>query len=413
MDKLNVCIIGAGNIGMLRYAHLISNTKHHVTLTDKGEISPKAAEQVEDYRRTEHHRNYGSYSESPLGVNDVEFLSYTPKVPNGFDIYWVCVDSVSVNDVIDQLTYMDKPYAVICSTTLEIGACEKYSKLLPEGVHFIYHPERFNSNHDLATNLAKENYVGIDQNSDLNSRMILASVAVSVAPECHVTYRVAEVMKHAENVKRALDVTWANSIADVCERVDVPVSAFQRLNAKLSKSTPINPEPIQPSVGFGGGCLDNSLTELGGRAGDVQSNLIYAIQRIAKSRSATLTNIIQDKWLEAREANPNKVVCLILYGVTFKPNSADLIHSNAMNIVYDLLQWTEGENILVCDPNIPTDTEHRLLYGRMVSLYEALEQDTLALRVLLVEHREFEVLARHPSSPPFDLILSGNRYSTK
>ncbi len=421
MDDLRICIIGAGNVGMLRYAHLITKTMHPITLLDKGDIS-KA--RLDIFNLLAPHDVGTSARRNPSNdlQSRVNVLDNCDEIPRLFNVYWICVDSdltsggcsPNVDAIIAKLCDVnDQPFTIICSTSLHVGASQAYVEQLPPHATFIYHPERYNSNHDLSTNLNKANYVGVDSTKLFNVSSVLTQLNIHIPLEHYAEYRTVELMKHAENVKRALDTVWQNTLADLCVAADVPYVDFHNFKCRIDATPAINPEPVVPSVGFGGTCLVNSVAALSHVIPDKNVNAASMLGFINVHRTSELTKHIQMKWLDKREANPGNVVNLILYGVTYKPNSGDLAHSTAMNIVYEILQWTEGVNVFVCDPNIPTATPHRLLYGRMVEAKEALEEDVLALRVLLVEHREFAQTGRYDRrcNIPFDLVLSGVRFN--
>lgn len=385
---LNICLIGVGNIGKLHYAHLMHNTNHNIYLYDEVKVNLQMEHQ------------------SPLRPDGRSHNVCGKDIPPNMDVYWVSVD-LDTNKpepfyaLMERVTQRISDSLVnshlICSTSTIVGDGYVFRERLKKHSHYIYLPERFNSNHDLETNLGKRRYVGIERSDIYTSMELLRRMAIHVDARCIVSIRTAEFMKHVENTKRALDVVWHNDVINAAVNDGVDASEFKQLNAILSTDKPINPEPIRASVGYGGQCLANSVAQVARRS---SSHLIRNIERANNFHIADSIENIKSAWLSSRESHAGTPVRLVLYGVAYKPNGTHHC-SPALAIIHELMNWCEGVGLYVCDPTLDYSVAatHRLLMHRMLTLNEARDDMVASCHVKLVASREFDGL-------PFDLSLA-------
>lgn len=383
IERLDICMIGAGNVGNPHCKQLRLHTPHNLHIYDK---KP----------------NVDLPWDLETGLmgtgGDVVRLNYDDGVPEGMDIYWVNVD-LDTNDPTSYgrfqalmgeiISRMSDTSTIICSTSMIIGDGDNYRKMMNGKGTYIYLPEHYNSDHSYDANSMKPLYAGIAEEDREVAIGVLSSLNVPAISEVSVVdIRTAEFVKHAENARRALDVVWHNMLFDIASIEGVSCHQLQESLTRIALAKPINPEPMRASIGYGGKCLVNSVAQLT-RRNSPMNELLSATWMANHHRIMTIAESIKKHWLQAREHHQGIPVMLIIYGVTFKRNSPSLLYSPAMTILGSILNWCEGMHVYVVDPYIERGTSDPFLYGRIISPEEANAPNMKALRVQLVAHGTF------------------------
>jgi len=151
----------------------------------------------------------------------------------------------------------------------------------------------------------------------------------------------AELIKHACNCFLAVKISYANLIANICERLGADVEEVVR---GMGLDPRIGSAFLRPGLGFGGSCLPKDVQafiRLGERAGEDVSLLrdaeLINKRRIdhflAKARHSLWT--LRDKRIG-------------VLGLAFKPNTDDIRSAPAMALIGKLLE--ERAQIRVYDP---------------------------------------------------------------
>jgi UDP-N-acetyl-D-glucosamine dehydrogenase len=167
-------------------------------------------------------------------------------------------------------------------------------------------------------------------------RFIQCVVAVS-SPE------VAEMAKLVENTFRFINISFANEMAMLCDRLGL--SVWEVLDAAATK--PFAYLPHSPGPGVGGHCIPVVpfyLEDLARRHGMV-AELIEVAGRI---NTAMPAYVIERLEREIGAAGPPRVLTV---GVTYKPDVADLRESAALRVLELLLQ--RGYDVRYHDPLVP------------------------------------------------------------
>jgi UDPglucose 6-dehydrogenase len=151
----------------------------------------------------------------------------------------------------------------------------------------------------------------------------------------------AELIKHACNTFLALKISYANLIADICERMGADVD--QVMNA-MGLDPRIGPSFLRPGLGFGGFCLPKDIQafiKVGERAG-VDVSLLNAIENINKRRTDQfLQKVRQALWVVKQKS-------VAVLGLAFKPETDDVRFAPAIELIRALQQ--EGAVVQAYDP---------------------------------------------------------------
>jgi UDPglucose 6-dehydrogenase len=155
------------------------------------------------------------------------------------------------------------------------------------------------------------------------------------------TINSAELIKHASNSFLALKISYANAIADLCERLGARVD---EVTHAMGLDPRIGPQFLRAGLGFGGFCLPKDIQafiRLAERAG-VDFALLKEAERINKQRIDRLL----EKAHRALWVIGGKQIGVL--GLAFKAFTDDIRFAPAIELVRRLL--AEGAHVRACDP---------------------------------------------------------------
>ena len=164
------------------------------------------------------------------------------------------------------------------------------------------------------------------------------------APVFVTPFRVAEILKYADNTFHALKVTFANEIGSLCRKLEIDSGEVMRIFAQDTKLN-ISPLYLKPGFAFGGPCLPKDVRALGWLAR--QNGLqLPVIENILPSNSRHLERAV-DLVLSAKRQR------IGILGLVFKSDTDDLRESPACELVKRLI--VAGKRIKVYDPRVRLD----------------------------------------------------------
>jgi UDP-N-acetyl-D-glucosamine dehydrogenase len=190
---------------------------------------------------------------------------------------------------------------------------------------------------------------------------------------------IAELAKLVENTFRFINISFINEMALLCDRLGVNV--WEVIEA--AKSKPFAFMPHYPSPGVGGHCIPvvPQYLQAAAREHGLLSELIPAANRI----NAAMPLLIVDKLERALEERYGKRLVnadILIVGVTYKPDIADVRESAALRVLEET--FSRGARVRYHDPLMP-----QVIVGgnRFDSVgLDAVELETLDAVVLLTPH---------------------------
>lgn len=189
----------------------------------------------------------------------------------------------------------------------------------------------------------------------------------------------AELIKHASNSFLALKVSYANIIADLCEKLGGNVDEVTRA---MGLDPRIGPHFLRAGLGFGGFCLPKDIQAFMHLAQSVgiQFELLKAAECVNRQRiDRCLEKVRKALWV----IKGKRVAVL---GLAFKANTDDIRFSPALEVVRRLLE--EGAEVHAYDPEAMARTQKlfpQVSYARD-SYQAAQEADAL---LICTEWEEF------------------------
>ena len=151
----------------------------------------------------------------------------------------------------------------------------------------------------------------------------------------------AELIKHASNSFLGLKISYANVLADLCERLGGNVDEVTRA---VGLDPRIGGQFLKAGLGFGGFCLPKDIqafVNLSERAG-VDFGLLKEAEKVNKQRVDRLL----EKVKRALWVMKGKQIGVL--GIAFKPNTDDIRLSPAVEVIRRLL--AEGVEVRATDP---------------------------------------------------------------
>lgn len=188
----------------------------------------------------------------------------------------------------------------------------------------------------------------------------------------------AEMVKYAANAFLATKISYANSIALLCDKVGADIN---NVVEGFGSDKRIGKAFLRAGIGYGGSCFPKDVKGLisVSEKWDFDFKLLRYVE--------ALNFYMRDYFLEkvVRELGPLQGQDLCVYGLSFKPNTDDLRESPALAIVNKLVEM--GARVKAHDPivkEIPSDIT------MAVDPYEAAEGSAAIL--LLTEWSDYEDL---------------------
>ena len=158
----------------------------------------------------------------------------------------------------------------------------------------------------------------------------------------------AELIKHASNSFLALKISYANVIADLCEKIGANVEEVTRA---MGLDPRIGGQFLKAGLGYGGFCFPKDVQAfiyLAAKVG-VDFDILKAAERVNKQRVERLFEKIH----EALWVVKGKRVAVL--GLAFKPNTDDIRFAPALEVVKGLL--AEGAVVEATDPEAMPKTK--------------------------------------------------------
>jgi UDPglucose 6-dehydrogenase len=185
------------------------------------------------------------------------------------------------------------------------------------------------------------------------------------------TINSAELIKHASNSFLALKISYANVIADLCEKIGANV---EEVTHAMGLDPRIGTQFLRAGLGFGGFCFPKDLQafiHLSGTVG-VDFEILKAAERVNKQR----IDRFFDKVRQALWVVKGKRVAVL--GLAFKANTDDIRFSPALEVVKELLR--QGAQVQATDPEAISRTKSLFPAASYhTDAYEALRDAEAAL----------------------------------
>ena len=401
---MKVCVIGTGYVGLV-VGTCLAEMGNDVICVDNNEeklkqlhqgiipIHEPGLEELIKVNVSENRLTFTSDIKNAVANSLVCFIAVgTPQGEDGSaDLKYVQEVAKSIGQSIKQYT------VVIDKSTVPVGTADMVTKIIKEqtDVEFdvVSNPE-FLKQGAAVDDFLKPDRVVIGSNSQRASEImqeLYAPFLITVNPVIMMDVKSAEMTKYAANSFLAVKISYANEIANICEKVGANA---EMVRIGMCADKRIGSQFLFPGLGYGGSCFPKDVKALTKTA--VDNNCDYSLLKAADDINKRQRKLFIDKIVNVfGEDLSGKTIAV--WGLAFKPKTNDMREAPAITIINDLLQ--RGAKVQAYDPKAFDLAKFyfgdKITYSK--SSYEALNGADCML--LLTEWNEFR-------RPDFERIKS-------
>ena len=392
---MNICVIGTGYVGLVTgcvFADLgnevvcVDNNPAKVAMLERGEMpiyEPGLEEMVK--RNVDDKRLFftGDLAEG-VERSDVVFICVgTPPMANGDP------DMSYVQEAAKGIARSLNRYKVIVNkSTVPVGTGNMVREIIENNrrrnVDFdvVSNPEFLREGSAIKDTLEPDRIV-IGAPNQVVAMKILELYAPLERPMIITDVASAEMIKYASNGFLATKISFANSIANICDAVGADVLQVVK---GMGMDSRIGSAFLNPGLGYGGSCFpkdSSALVRTAEKAG-VEFKLLQSVIDVNKDQAVRFIDRLRVAMGGTFEG---KTVGIL--GLAFKPNTDDMRDAKSVEIIGALL--AEGAEVQAYDPIAIDNTKRifpQICYAN--NAYEvATDADAL---VIVTEWNEFKLL---------------------
>jgi UDPglucose 6-dehydrogenase len=382
-------VVGAGYVGLTTaacLAHLghqvncVDVDHHKIQRLNRGEVSidePQLADLVTTWLR--HDRLCFHTELRSLADADTVLLCLpTPAGQQGD------ADLTAIESVLTQLsTLLARGTILVTKSTVPVGTAHRAGQLLARpDIAIVSNPEFLREGHAVHDFLHPDRIV-LGATDPAAARTVAQLYQTLPAPVITTSTASAELAKYASNAFLALKISYANELAELCERLHADIT---EVTETMGLDHRIGPAFLAPGPGWGGSCLPKDTTALLHAAHSV--DLEFGILGEAIHTNTAQPDRIIDKIRHAT-AHPLTGTRIGLLGLTFKAGTNDLRHSPALTIAHRLA--AEGAHLTAYDPHLSAPGPTQLHPIHLVDDAYLATKDAEAI-VVLTEAPQFREL---------------------
>ncbi|MFB9483902.1 UDP-glucose dehydrogenase family protein [Streptomyces filamentosus] len=368
-----VTVFGAGYIGLVTGACL-AELGHDVVVRD---IDPAKVEALQAGEVPIYEPGLGD-----MIARNKERLRFTLDLGEALaqaEVAYVCVDTPPsasgdadlsrVWSVVRSLAGAEGLRAVVMKSTVPIGTGARARALLDEvglaGAGYVSNPE-FTAEGRAVRDFMGPDRIVIGTDGDETAAALVAGLHAGIdAPVVTMDVRSAETVKLASNALLATRISYANEMANLCDRTGADVT---KVLAAVGMDHRLGPYFLNAGIGWGGSCFPKdveALRQIASNSGfhPMLLSAVIDVNNIQRRRPLQgLKDALGD--LAGRE--------VVLLGMAFKPGTDDMREAPSTVLASRLL--AEGARVRCWDPLArPGDVEPWASAVRYASVEEALE----------------------------------------
>lgn len=393
---MNIAVIGAGYVGLVTaavFSHLgnkiycVEISKEKINLIKKGLVpfyEPSLSQYIKE-----------SLENKRLFITD----NYQDAIPN-CDVVFICVGTPPKENGEADLSYLfdavgksaknaNKDTLIVIKSTIPVGfeaELEKISqKESKNEVEFAVCPEFLREGTAMEDSLNPDRIV-IGTRSKKAQDLLLKIHKPLPGERIICDMRSAQIIKYASNAFLATKISFANAVANICNKTGADVSSVMR-GVGLDKR--IGAAFLKPGIGYGGSCLPKDVLAFIAQAQTFEYDfeLLKAVDSTNQSQISIFVNKVLDV-LEIKDRNGKSLSGknIGVLGLAFKANTDDIRDSAALKVITKLLDL--GASISAYDPQAIKNVEKNFKNIKLTSdPYEALNEKDLVL--ILTEWVQF------------------------
>ena len=399
---MNICVIGTGYVGLV-VGTCLSEMGNNVICVDNNEekleklkqgIVPIYEPGLEELIKTNVAEKRLKFSSNLKEAVEKSLICYiavgTPQGEDGSaDLQYVCQVAESIGEA------MNDYKVIVDKSTVPVGTADKVTAIIKSKTNHAFdvvsNPE-FLKQGAAVDDFLKPDRVVVGSNSQKATEIMQELYAPFVRtgnPVIIMDVKSAEMTKYASNAFLAVKISYANEIANICEKVGADA---EMVRIGMCSDKRIGSQFLFPGLGYGGSCFPKDVKALlkTAQENNCDTQMLSAADNINKLQR----KLFVDKILKHFNNDINGKTFAV-WGLAFKPKTDDMREAPSITIINALLE--HGAKIQAYDPKAMDSAKFhfadKITYAK--NSYEALD-DADAL-LLLTEWNEFR-------KPDFDLI---------
>ena len=401
---MRITVIGSGYVGLVVGACLsemgnnvicVDNNKDKLNSIQKG-VLPVYEPGLDELIKTnvcESRLSFTDDIESAVKASKIIFIAVgTPQGEDG------SADLKYVYQVADTIgSFMNEYKVVVDKSTVPVGTADKVAEIIKSKTNIefdvVSNPE-FLKQGAAVDDFLKPDRVIIGSNSKKATDIMQELYAPFLRtgnPVIVMDVKSAEMTKYASNSFLAVKISYANEIANICEKVGADA---EMVRIGMCSDKRIGTQFLFPGLGYGGSCFPKDVKALIKTAKDFNcdSSLLESADIVNKKQRMLFIDKILNYY-----NNDIKDKTFAIWGLAFKPKTNDMREAPSITIINELLN--KGAEIKAYDPK--AFDLAKLIFGDKITYsknaYDALIDSNALL--LLTEWNEFR-------RPDFDRIKS-------
>ena len=399
---MNICVIGTGYVGLVVGTCLaemgntvicVDNNENKLNQLRNG-IVPIFEPGLEEMIKSNTSENRLSFSDdlkTAVKNSTICFIAVgTPQGEDGSaDLKYVCKVAEEIGKAINGYK------VIVDKSTVPVGTAEKVTEIIKKQTSHefdvVSNPE-FLKQGAAVDDFLKPDRVVIGSNSQRATEIIQELYAPFLRtgnPVIIMDVKSAEMTKYAANSFLAVKISYANEIANICEKVGANA---EMVRIGMCSDKRIGSQFLFPGLGYGGSCFPKDVKALIKTANEnrCDADLISSADKVNQHQRLLFVDKITNYFSDDLS---NKTFAV--WGLAFKPKTDDMREAPSITIINALLE--KGAKIQAYDPKaMQTAKFHfadKITYAN--NSYDVLENADALL--LLTEWNEFR-------RPDFDKI---------
>lgn len=401
---MKICVIGTGYVGLVAGTCLaemgndvicVDKDTKKLSMLEKGivPIYEPGLDELIKVNVSEKRLSFSNDIKTAVEKSLVCFIAVgTPQGEDG------SADLKYVYEVAESIGKALNGYKVIVDkSTVPVGTAAKVSEIIKaqtkEDFDVVSNPE-FLKQGAAVDDFLKPDRVVIGSNSQRATEIMQELYAPFLRtgnPVIIMDVKSAEMTKYASNSFLAVKISYANEIANICEKVGADA---EMVRIGMCTDKRIGKQFLFPGLGYGGSCFPKDVKALIKTAVDNECD--YSLLKCADDINKKQRQIFIKKIFSRFGENLSGKVFGI-WGLSFKPHTNDMREAPSITIINELL--AKGAKIKAYDPkafdNAKLIFNDKIEYSK--SAYDALKDSDALL--LLTEWNEFR-------RPDFERIKS-------
>lgn len=391
---MKICVIGTGYVGLVAGTCLaemgndvicVDNNEKKLAQLKNG-IIPIFEPGLEELIKTNVSEKRLSFSSDLKSAVEKSLLCFiavgTPQGEDGSaDLQYVCQVAESIGEA------MNDYKVIVDKSTVPVGTAEKVTAIIKSKTNHSFdvvsNPE-FLKQGAAVEDFLKPDRVVVGSNSEKATKIMQELYAPFLRtgnPVIIMDVKSAEMTKYASNAFLAVKISYANEIANICEKVGADA---EKVRIGMCSDKRIGSQFLFPGLGYGGSCFPKDVKAILNTA--KQYHCDYQMLEAADNINKLQRKLFIDKILKHFD-NDVKGKTIAVWGLAFKPKTDDMREAPSITIINTLLE--QGANIKAYDPKAIESAKFH--FGNKITYtkgsYEALENAEALL--LLTEWNEF------------------------